>query len=154
MNNIDPEQARAALDSVGRARDRVASEIGLPRAYWWFLAGAWLALGVIGAYGPAWVATVATIVFGVGHSIAASRLLEGRRRTAQLQVSREVVDRRVPVVVVAMLLALVGLTVAAALALDADGASHPQLWAAVFVAAVVGLGGPEILRTLRHRLGA
>ncbi|WP_045824818.1 hypothetical protein [Williamsia herbipolensis] len=154
MNDIDPEQARAALDSIGRARDHVAAEIGLPRAYWWILAAAWLVLGVIGAYGPAWAATVATIAFGVGHSIAASRLLEGRRRTAQLQVSREVADRRVPVVVVAMLLALVALTVAAALALDADGARHPQLWAAVFVAAVVGFGGPEILRTLRRRLGA
>ncbi|MGJ0118771.1 hypothetical protein ACQ7HM_06155 [Williamsia sp. MIQD14] len=154
MNDIDPEQARAALDSVGQARDHVADEIGLPRAYWWVLAAAWIALGVIGAYGPAWVATVGTIAFGVGHSIAASRLLEGRRRTAKLQVSREVADRRVPVVVVAMLLALVGLTVVAALALDADGADHPQLWAAVIVAAVVGFGGPEILRTLRRRLGA
>jgi hypothetical protein len=49
-----------------------------------------------------------------------------------------------------MLVLLVALTVAAALLIDADGAGHAALWAAVVVAAVVGFGGPEILRTLRR----
>lgn len=40
--------------------------------------------------------------------------------------------------------------IAAAVALHADGARHPGIAAAVFVAAIVGLGGPEILRTLRR----
>jgi hypothetical protein len=63
-------------------------------------------------------------------------------------VSRSVAGRRTPIVVITMLLALVALTVGAALALDADGAGHAQLWAGLFVATLVGLGGPEILKVL------
>ncbi|MFD0431810.1 hypothetical protein ACFQ60_45460 [Streptomyces zhihengii] len=49
-----------------------------------------------------------------------------------------------------MLLGLVAVTVVAALALDADGAAHAALWAALPVAAVIGFGGPEILTVLRR----
>lgn len=55
-----------------------------------------------------------------------------------------------PAVVIGMLVALVAVTIGAGFALHADGARHPGIGAAVFVAAVVGLGGPEILRTLRR----
>jgi hypothetical protein len=65
-------------------------------------------------------------------------------------VSAVVAGHRTPYVVVGMLVLLVALTVAAALLIDADGAGHAALWAAVVVAAVVGFGGPEILRTLRR----
>jgi hypothetical protein len=51
---------------------------------------------------------------------------------------------------VGMLVLLVALTVAAALLIDADGAGHAAIWAALVVAPVVGFGGPEILRTLRR----
>ncbi len=154
MNDVTPEQARTALDAVGQAQDGVAQEVGLPRWYWWALAGGWVVLGALGDFGPAWLVTIATVAFGVGHSIVASRLLDGRRRTARLQVSRAVVDRRIPVAVIGMLLALVALTVAAAFALDADGLGHPQVWSAVFVAAVIGFGGPEILAVLRRWMKA
>ncbi|MFD0442633.1 hypothetical protein ACFQ10_08940 [Streptomyces indonesiensis] len=49
-----------------------------------------------------------------------------------------------------MLLGLIGVTVLVALALDADGASHAGIWAAVLTAAVIGFGGPEMLRVLRR----
>lgn len=154
MEDLTPEQAREALDVVGRARADVAHEVGLPRWYWWAMAAGWVVLGVIGAVGPVWLTTVATIGFGAGHSAVASRLLDGRRRTRGLQVSRAVADRRVPLAVILMLLVLVAATVGAALALDADGARHSQVWAAVIVAAVIGFGGPEILQTLRRWMHA
>lgn len=147
---MTPEQARSALDLAEGARDRVADEIGLPRGYWWAMAAGWLVLGVIGDLGPAWLVTAATIVFGAGHSTVASRLLDGRRRTQRLQVSAAVAGRRTPLIVVGMLVGLVGVTIGAGFALDADGARHPGIWAAVLVAAVVGFGGPEILRVLRR----
>ncbi len=150
MENMVPDQARAALEAAERARRQVADEVGLPRGYWWALAGGWLVLGVVGEWGPWWLITIATLGFGMGHSTLASRLLDGRRRTDRLQVSAAVAGRRIPLVVIGMLIALVGLTIVAAFAFDADGATHPTIWAAVFVAAVVGFGGPEILRVLRH----
>lgn len=150
MDNIAPDQARAALDAADRAQRQVAAEIGLPRGYWWALATGWLVLGATGEVGPWWLATIATLGFGIGHSILASRLLDGRRRTNQLQISAAVAGHRIPLVVIGMLLGLVGVTIVAALTLAADGTGHPSIWAAVLVAAIIGFGGPEILQVLRR----
>ncbi|CAM3908417.1 hypothetical protein [Smaragdicoccus niigatensis] len=150
MGHIAPEDARAALDAVEHARANIAEEIGLPRWYWWVLAAAWLGLGIVGETCPEWVTAVATLTFGAAHSAIASRLLSGRRRTGSVQVSADVAGPRTPALVIGMLLGLVALTVGAAFALAADGARHPGIGAAVLVAAVVGLGGPEILRVLRR----
>ena len=150
MEDIAAEQARAALDTAERAHRQVTEEIGLPRGYWWAMAAGWLVLGVIGALGPWWLATIATLAFGAGHALLAARLLDGRRRTDKLQVSAAVAGRRIPLLVIGMLIGLVLITVGAAFALAADGAEHPGIWAAALVAAVVGFGGPEILRLLRR----
>ena len=150
MADIAPEEARTALDAADRARRHVAEEVGLPRGYWWAMAAGWLVLGGLSTVAPAWLAGTATVIFGAGHATLASRLLDGRRRTDRLQVSRAVAGHRVPLVVVGMLLGLVAVTILAALALDADGADHAGIWAAVLVAAVVGFGGPDILRVLRR----
>jgi hypothetical protein len=149
-DRISPEQAREALDVAADARRRIAAEVGLPRGYWWVLAAGWLALGVIGDVGPAWLAAAATVAFGIGHSVVASRLIDGRRRTRHVQVSAAVAGRRTAAVVVVMLIGLVGSTIVAGMSLHADGARHAGVWAAVLVAAVVGFGGPEMLRVLRR----
>ncbi|WTW98806.1 hypothetical protein OG216_38110 [Streptomycetaceae bacterium NBC_01309] len=149
MTNTAAEQARAALDAVDRAQRQVADEIGLPRGYWWAMAGGWLVLGTLGSVSP-WVAGIATVAFSSGHAIAASHLLNGRRRTNNLQVSAAVAGRRTPLVVLGMLFALVGVTVGVAFALHADGADHASIWAAALVAAVIGFGGSDILRVLRR----
>ena len=148
--HIASEEAYLALAEVARARAQVAAEIGLPRAYWWGMAAGWVALGVIGDVAPAWVVTVATVAFGVGHSTIASRLLDGRRRTRQVRVRADVASRRLPVVVVGMLVALVAVTVGISLLLDGDGAVHAQIWAAGMIALTIGFGGPEILAFLRR----
>ena len=154
MSDITPDQAQEALRTVDSARRDVAAEIGLPRGYWWALAVAWLVLGVLADVAPAWVATVATVAFGVGHSVAASRLLDGRHRTRGLRVSRTVADRRIPLVVIGMLLGLVVVTIVIALALQADGTGHPAMWAGGIVAVVVGFGGPDIFAALRRWVAA
>jgi hypothetical protein len=150
MDNVTPADARAALDAVEHARAHVAGEVGLPRWYWWLLAAAWLVLGVLGDTGPHWLAVAATLAFGIGHSMTASRLLSGRRQTGRLQVSADTAGRRIPAVVVAVLLALVVVTIGVGFLLHADGARHPGTGAAVAVAVVVGFGGPEILRVVRR----
>lgn len=150
MEGITPEQARDALAIADNAQRGVAAEVGMPRAYWWGLAAGWLALGTIGEFAPPWVTTIATVAFGAGHATVASRFLDGRRRTSRLQVSSSVAGPRTPLVVIGMLLALVALTIGISVGLDADGADHAALWGGLFVAAVVGLGGPEILAVLRR----
>ncbi|MFC8381776.1 hypothetical protein [Nocardia sp. NPDC057272] len=154
MENVAPDQARAALEAVERARSRVAEEVGLPRAYWWGMAVGWVVLGLIGDLGPQWLIIAATVTFGAGHAFVASRLLSGRRRTDQVHVSAAVAGRRIPIVVVGMLFALVALTIAVAMVLHSGGAGNPGIWAAVLVAAIIGFGGPDILRVLRRWFGA
>lgn len=150
MDPIASQDAGEALAAVAHARRQVAEDIGLPRGYWWAMAAGWIVLGAIGEFGPAWLITAATVLFGAGHSTLASRLLDGRRGSDGVRVSSAVAGHRTPYVVVGMLVLLVALTVTAALLLDADGTGHPSIWAAVAVAPVVGFGGPEILRTLRR----
>lgn len=140
--------AREALNTIAAAQRRVDAEIGLPRGYWWAMAAGWMGLGAISEYGPAWLIIAATLVFGAGHSALASRLLTGRNRTDQLQVSAELAGKRVVLIVIAMLIAFVGLDVLATVGLDHDGAGHPQLWGAGMIALALGFGGPDILRAL------
>lgn len=150
MEPIAHNEAREALEAIEQAHRGVAAEVGLPRWYWWLLAAGWIFLGAVGELSPAWFATVATVGFGAVHTTVASRLLSGRRRTGGVQVSAETAGQRLPLVVIGMLVALVALTIGVALALDADGAEHASILAGIFVAAVVGFGGPEILRVLRR----
>lgn len=150
MSHTTPEEASAALAAVQHAQSRVTEEVGLPRGYWWGLGVAWVAFGAISDLADPWVAVAVTLGFGVGHAIIASRMLDGRRRTAQVRVSAATAGRRTPLAVIVMLLALVALTIAVALLLDADRADHPSLAAGAFVGAIVGFGGPEILSGFRR----
>src|SRR5262245_2283343 len=142
MSGTTPEAASAALAAVHHAQSTVAEEVGLPRGYWWGMGAAWVAFGAIAELGNPWVTTAVTLGFGILHSTIASRMLEGRRRTAQVRVSAATAGRRTPIAVVSMLVALVALTVATALALDADGAQHAALAAGVLVGTVIGFSGP------------
>ncbi|WP_017935630.1 hypothetical protein [Nocardioides sp. Iso805N] len=147
---LTPAEAQEALAAVARAQRQIAGEVGLPRVYWWAMAAAWVVLGVLNEVGPRGIGVVVTFLVGAGHSVFATRYLDGRRPTSGVQVSAAVAGGRTQVVVIGMLLMLVALTVAAALALDADGTGHPAIWAGVLVGVIVGFGGPEILRVLRR----
>jgi hypothetical protein len=147
---MTPAEAQQALDVAERSRRQVAGEVGLPRGYWWAMAAGWVVLGVIGDEGPVWLASAATLLFGAAHSVLAARLLDGRRRSAEVRPSRSTAGRGTPFVVIGMLLALVAMTVGVGLLLDADGTGHAAIWAGAVTGVVVGLGGPEILATLRR----
>lgn len=150
MEPVSAGEARGALETVELARRAMSAEVGMPRWYWWAMAAGWVVLGILGDVSAWWVASAATLVFGAAHAVLATRWLGGRRRHAGARLSAETAGPRTPFVVVGMLLVLVALTVLTALALDADGTRHAGVAAGVFVAAVVGLGGPEILTVLRR----
>ncbi|WP_440714029.1 hypothetical protein [Gordonia sp. FQ] len=154
MNDTTHEGARSALDSIDSAQHAMAGEIGLPRWYWWMMAAGWIVLGVLGDLTPGWVAIVATVLFGAGNATLAGRLYDGTRGTAGVRLNRSQVSRRLPWLIIGILVVLVLPTIGVALGLDADGAGHPGLLASVFVAAIVGFGGPEILQRLRRLVHA
>jgi hypothetical protein len=146
---VSPAEARTALDAVRRERRRVLDEVGLPAWYWWGLAVGWIVLGVIADLEHPWLTSAATLVFGAVHSTVAPRVVSGRNRTSQLSVRRELAGRHTAALVLGGLVALAGVTVVAALLLDADGARDPATIASVFVAVLILLGGPQLL--LRSR---
>lgn len=142
-------EARVALHDVERARQRVIDQIGMPRWYWWGLAACWIALGVLNDVANAWIVAVATLVFGAVHSAVSQRLLAGRRQRGDLKVRRDVAGSRAPLIVFGFLIALAGVTVAAAFAAYADGAEHPGTIASICVAALILLGGPRVMAAIR-----
>jgi hypothetical protein len=150
-HDLTGEEARAALDAVEQGRRRVIDEIDLPAWYWWGMGAGWIALGVLSDLANPWVTTAATIAFGAAHASIAPRVVSGRHRTGALSVSADVAGRQVPRLVISGLIAMVILTIGAALAVDADGTRHPAIVASVFVAAIIVFGGPQLLAGVRRR---
>ena len=145
-------EARVALQGAEQARQRVIDQIGMPWWYWWGLAACWIVLGVLSDLSaPWWLVLGATVAVGAGHSYVFQRLVGGRRQTGDVKVRADVAGRDAHLLVIAFLLALVGVTVAVALLLDADGAGHPSIWASVFVAILLLLGGPRVMTWIRDR---
>jgi len=149
---ITQEEAQAALKTADRGRRRVIEQVDLPTWYWWSLAVGWIALGVIADLKNEWATGAATLAFGAVHSAVAPRVIDGRHGSDRLRVGRNVVGWRVSKLVWGSLVALAGVTVGAAFALNADGARHPATIASVFVAVILVLGGPRLLATARQRL--
>ena len=146
---VTANEAQAALDAVKRQHERVLDEIGLPNWYWWGIALGWLALGVIADLQHPWLTSAATLLFGAVHASIAPRVVNGRHRTNQLSVRRDLVGRHTTTVVLGGLIALALLDAAIAILLDADGAGHPATLASVFIAVVILLGGPRLLARRR-----
>jgi hypothetical protein len=157
-SDISDTEARLALHSIAHRRQQVIAEIDLPPWYWAGVAAGWVALGVLAAYGPAWATIAGTLAFGAVHSAFAPRILSGRHASPLLSVRKDMVSRHVPTMVLAFLVVMTVVTVAFALIAHADGARHPALFASVVVAALVLLGGPNLMAFMRrraeHRLGA
>jgi hypothetical protein len=151
MDELTPEQARAALDTVERSRRKVIDEIDVPRWYWTGLATGWIVLGVIADLRHPLITTVATLALGAAHSSIAPRVVNGRHRTSQMSVRADIAGPRLAAWVLGSLVALVGVTIAAALILNADGARHPVTGAAVLAAVMLVLGGPLLPAAARHR---
>jgi hypothetical protein len=147
-------EARSALDAIERGRRRVIDEIDMPRWYWWGLALGWIALGYITDLDHPWVTSAATLAFGAVHASVAPRVIDGRHRTDQLSVRRDVAGRHLPRLVIGALRALALVTIAGALAANADGAGHPVTIASVLVAVMIVLGGPQLVAAYRRRAAA
>jgi hypothetical protein len=129
----------------------VIAEIDMPRWYWLGLAAGWIGLGLIADLGPGWLMIAATLTFGAAHAAVAQNVLSGRRRSGSLSVRADLAGTPVSALVIAFLVGLVALTIAAALLIDADGASHPATIAGVMAAIAVASGGPELMAAVRRR---
>jgi hypothetical protein len=150
-SRITPQEAQASLETVDRSRRRVIDEVDLPRWYWWGLAVGWIGLGVVTDLKHPWITTLATLIFGAVHATVAPRVANGRHRSQRLSVRQEVAGPRTAAVVIGAVVGLGCLTVAGALATEADGARHPVTITSVFVAVLIVLGGPRLLASVRRR---
>ncbi len=148
---IDEREAYLALNTVERRRQQVVAEIGIPRWYWLSLAFGWVGLGALSQWGPAWAAAVGTILFGATHSVIAPHVIHGRRGSSQLSVRSDLVNRRLPFVIIGFLVLMACLTTIFALVLNADGDGHPAFTASVVAALLVLTGGPTLVSALRRR---
>jgi 4-hydroxybenzoate polyprenyltransferase len=149
--HVTANEARAALDSVERGRQQVIDQIALPSWYWFGLALGWIALGVITDLKHPWLTTAGTLLFGAVHSTVAPRVVDGRHRSHQVSVSRDLAGRQTARIVLGGIVVCAFITIGAALAVGGDGARHPVTIASVFVAVIILLGGPQLLAAVRRR---
>jgi len=150
-NEVTEAEARSALSSIAYRRQQVIAEIDVPQWYWSGLAGGWIVLGVLADYDPAWATVAGTVAFGAVHAAIAPRILSGRHASPDVSVRSDVVSRRIPALVLGFLVLMTIATVALALIANADGARHAAILASVVVAALVVLGGPRLMDTVRRR---
>jgi hypothetical protein len=148
---ISESEARFALGSIDQRRKQVIDEINVPPWYWMALAGGWIALGVIADYAPPWAYIAGTVLFGAAHASIAPRVLSGRRGSRELSVRGDVANKRIPFLIIGLLVVMVAVTVVIALLLHADGARHPATWASIVVAALLLVGGPALMSAVRRR---
>ena len=150
-NDVTEAEARLALHSIEQRRQQVIAEIDVPRWYWISVAGWWVVLGVLADFGPGWATVAGTVVFGALHSAVAPRVLSGRHGSPHVSVRSDLVSRRVPALVIGFLILMTIVTVALALIANAAGARHSAILASVIVAALVLIGGPRLMDTVRRR---
>jgi hypothetical protein len=148
---ISATEARFALSSIERRRQQVLAEIDVPAWYWVALAAGWVGLGVLADYGPGWATIAGTLVFGAAHSWVAPSVVTGRRGSSRLSINRDMVSRRIPLLVIGFLVVMTAATVGFALVFNADGARHPATLAGVVVAILVLVGGPALMAAVRRR---
>ena len=150
-DDVTEAEARLALNSIEQRRQQVIAEIDVPPWYWISLAAGWIVLGALAQYGPAWATFAGTVAFGAVHAAVSPRILSGRHASPYLSVHSNLVNRRLPALVIGFLILMTAVTVALALILNADGARHAALFASVIVAVLVLLGGPRLVDTVRRR---
>jgi hypothetical protein len=68
-----------------------------------------------------------------------------------LTVHKDMVSRHVPALVIGFLLLMTEVTVTFALIANADGARHAAILASAVVAALVLVGGPGLMASVRRR---
>jgi hypothetical protein len=148
---ISDADARLALGSIERRRLQVIAEIDMPRWYWWGLALAWVALGVVADLAHPWATAAATLAFGAVHSAVAPRVLSGRHRSERLSVHGDMVSRHLPALLLGCLVGLAAVTIGLGFLANADGAGHPATMASVIVAVAIVCGGPLLMAAVRRR---
>ena len=139
------------MSSIDERRRQVIAEIDVPGWYWWGLALGWVVVGVVSDLGIAWATVGAMLTFGAAHASVAHHVLSGRHRSGRLSVRADVVDRHIAPLIVGFLLLLVGVTVAVAVLVTADGADHPSTIASGVAAVAVLGGGPRLMTAIRRR---
>lgn len=147
---ISESEASIALGSIAQRRKQVIAEINVPPWYWAAMAAGWIALGVIADYAPPWAYIAGTVVFGAAHASIAPRVLSGRRASRELSVRGDLVNKRIPFLIIGLLVVMVAVTVVIALLLHVDGARHPATWASIVVAALLLVGGPALMSSVRR----
>lgn len=138
--------ARLALSSIEARRRPGIAGIDVPRWYWWALALAWLALGVVADLAHPWALAGGTLTFGAVHSAVAHHVLAGQPRSRSLSLH----SRRLPALMLACLLGLGAVTVGLGFLADADGADHPATIASIVVAVAILCGGPGLMAAVRR----
>ena len=149
-SSVTDAEAMAALDAIERGRREVIAEIDMPTWYWWGLALGWIGLGVVTDLRHPWLTVAATLVFGAVHAAVSQLVIGGRHRTTQLSVRAELAGPRTPLLVIAGLLGLAGLTITGAVAASADGARHPVTIVSIVVAVLIVFGGPRLMAAIRR----
>lgn len=144
---IEPNEAAAALDEIGRRRHQVIDGGLVPDWYWWTIAIPTVVLGLVVDTRDALAIGVAAVLYAVGVALLTGWIVFGGLRG--VKVSEALLGPRGAGLIVGFVWLLVGGAIAIAFVLGAVGFGYPATAGTIACAAGLIIGGPRLMRRLR-----
>lgn len=144
------DDAGRSIEEIRRREQQVITATAIPVWYWWVVAAGTLLLGVVvDGHRPALIAVTA-VLFGAATAALTVWVILGAGSGAQ--VSRDLLGSSGPASIVVFVGVVVVAGLGVAFSLQARGAAHPASDGTAVTAALLVLGGPMLMRRLRHQM--
>ena len=144
---LQPEEARQALDEVRARQEQVIEAVLVPNWYWWTVGASMVVMSAVVDTHRTLATAVAISAFVCIVVVLSVRLIFGAYR--HVRVNRYLLGDRGAVSIVAFVWLLVGGTLAVGFGLQAAGVGHPATIGSLVGAAGLVAGGPLLMRRLR-----
>ena len=145
---LRPDEAARALDEIDQRTEQVIKQTMIPQWFWWAIAGLMLGLTLAVESGEPLVIGIGTGVFVSGVLTVTGWVVIGTLRHAKLR--GDMLGLAGALAIVGFVAVVIAVTLPTAFVLQAAGMRYPATLAILLGAVVMVVGGPVLMRLLRH----
>jgi len=146
-NVIEPDEACEALMEISRRQGQVIDATSVPPWYWWIVAAASVALGLVVDGRDSLAIGVAAVIYAIGVAVLTVWVIVGGVRHVKVD------ERMLGPEGAGLIIGFVGLvvvgTIAVAFALQFAGVAQAGTLSTVVCGVALIIGGPALMRRLR-----